>query len=634
MNTLTKIIAASLTLAIALPGRAQNIITANAEFRKNIRFDFNSEWHYLSTDLYLCNAHQFSPMLGDIFNPTKKKKKPDDIQNIFITAKIDGTSLSGITYPVYNFTVDNSQNDMRTYTAADYEAVTIIDNLPLSSVANGKIDAAINVDIITGSNSGLLYDFVADQLTNLSAYATPLSASKTLVGELGSLIKSKSRRQEYRFSSTVRLYEDTDFNKRICSVTVYVLMPSQAETSNSDFSLLGNYLDTAANPQLSRNAIRPLIQNCPYPYIVAVNYKSKYISEPVTGDEITSEYVEARNVKIRRNYESGLISNEIFMQENKLTEYLTLFVELKNSINNYMLNSKNKTTDDFSKMFSTILADYRTLRRTMLQRDKEFATSSVYTNEFKPVYQSIMRTAEIYLDYDNNTKNIKNIVRIMSEYGRNHNQTDSARNEQSLQYLHSITFASSSGVEELAELNSLISRIESRQFNSVFASRIEKLCKLEPSPQATQYCEKLKDDVNTTYCKKCRTEADSAIAVYTRRLDAANNRAAATNLANSITQARDQIYYVLQREKSMGSYFSKQFTDTTPMSPDVKFLYEEYISLMENRQKLQNTINADYSGAKTSVLETTADDITASAMQLQKQAEAICKKNPALCDQN
>ena len=633
MNTLTKIIAVSLTLAIALPGRAQNIITANAEFRKNIRFDFNSEWHYLSTDLYLCNAHQFSPMLGDIFNPTKKKKKPDDIQNIFITAKIDGTSLSGITYPVYNFTVDNSQNDMRTYTAADYEAVTIIDNLPLSSVANGKIDAAINVDIITGSNSGLLYDFVADQLTNLSAYATPLSASKTLVGELGSLIKSKSRRQEYRFSSTVRLYEDTDFNKKICSVAVYVLMPSQAEASGADFSPLGNYLDTEANPQLSRNTIRQLV-SCPYPYIVAVNYKSKYVSEPVTGDEITSEYVEARNVKIRRNYESGLISNEIFMQENKLTEYLTLFVELKNSINNYMLNSKNKTTDDFSKMFSTILADYRTLRRTMLQRDKEFATSSVYTNEFKPVYQSIMRTAEIYLDYDNNTKNIKNIVRIMSEYGRNHNQTDSARNEQSLQYLHSITFASSSGVEELAELNSLISRIESRQFNSVFASRIEKLCKLEPSPQATQYCEKLKDDVNTTYCKKCRTEADSAIAVYTRRLDAANNRAAANNLANSITQARDQIYYVLQREKSMGSYFSKQFTDTTPMSPDVKFLYEEYISLMENRQKLQNTINADYSGAKTSVLETTADDITASAMQLQKQAEAICKKNPALCDQN
>ena len=633
MNTLTKILAASLILGIALPVSAQNIITANAEFRKNISFDFNSEWHYLTTDLYLCNAHQFSPMLADLFCSPKKKKKPDDIQNIFITAKIDGTSLSGITYPIYNFTVDNSQNDMRTYTAADYEAVTIIDNLPLSSVANGKIDAAITVDIITGSNSGLLYDFVADQLTNLSAFATPLSASKVLVGELGSLIKSKSRSQEYRFSSTVRLYEDTDFNKRICSVSVYVLMPSQADASGADFSSLGNYLDTEANPQLSRNSIRQMV-SCPYPYIVAVNYKSKYVSEPVTGDEITSEYVESRNVKIRRNYDGGLISTEIYTQENRLTEYLTLFVELKNSINNYMLNSKNKTTDDFSKMFSTILADYRTLRRTMLQRDKEFATSSVYANEFKPVYQSIMRTAEIYLDYDNNTKNIKNIVRIMSEYGRNHNQNDSARNEQSLQYLHSITFASSSGVEELAELNSLITRIENRQFNSVFASRIEKLCKLEPSPQATQYCEKLKDDVNTTYCKKCRTEADSAIAVYTRRLDAANNRAATASLANSITQARDQIYYVLQREKTMGSYFSKQFTDSTPMSPDLKFLYDEYISLMQNRQKLQNTINADYNGAKTSVLETTADDITASAMQLQKQAEAICEKNPALCDQN
>ena len=164
MKTLTKIIAAALTLAIATPCSAQCIITANAEFRKNIKFDFNSEWHYLTTELYLCNAHQFSPMLSDMFNPTKKKKKPDDIQNIFISAKIDGTSLSGITYPIYNFTVDNSQNDMRTFTAADYEAVTIIDNLPLSSVTNGKIDAAINVDIITGGNSGLLYDFVLERM--------------------------------------------------------------------------------------------------------------------------------------------------------------------------------------------------------------------------------------------------------------------------------------------------------------------------------------------------------------------------------------------------------------------------------------------------------------------------------------
>ncbi len=113
MKLFTKTTAALLVLLPSF-GVAQNVVTASAEYRKSVKFDFNSEWHYLSSDLYLFNAHSFSTLLQELYYSPKKKKKPDDIQNILITAKIDGNTLSGITYPIYNFNVDNSQGDMRT----------------------------------------------------------------------------------------------------------------------------------------------------------------------------------------------------------------------------------------------------------------------------------------------------------------------------------------------------------------------------------------------------------------------------------------------------------------------------------------------------------------------------------------
>lgn len=609
---------------------AQNVVTASAEYRKSVKYDFNAEWHYLSSELYLFNAHSFSPLLQELYYSPKKKKKPDDIQNILITAKIDGNTLAGLTYPIYNFNVDNSQGDMRTFTAANYEAVNIIDNLPLSSVAGGKIDAEINVDIITGDNPNRLFDFVAEQLTNISAFATPLSATKTLVGELGSLIKAKSGKKEYRFSSTVRLYEEQDFNKRICGVSVYTLLPSQSEGSGADFSGLDTYLDTAANPQLNRNRIQQLINQTKYPFIVAVNYKSKYISEPVIGDEITTESIEARNVKAKRNYDNGLITSDIYQQETRLSEYLTQYVQLKNSINNYMLNAKNRTTDDFGKMYSAILSDYRSMRHTAMSRNREFAKNSLYNNEFKPIYQSVMRTAEIYLDGDNTTKNIKNIAKMMADYGDRHPQkTDSAQNESALRTLHAVKFPSGESVSDIEELNVLISKIEDRQYTQVFSSKISRLKMMMPSPAATEYCEKLKDAVNATYCRRCRTEADSAIAAYSRRLEQTKRTTAIKRLNSNIASARDSLFYMLKKEETFSKNFENEYPGDKPA--DAQFLYEDFEKLKLLRQNLQNAIGTDVNGAKTSEIETLADEIQTATSEINNLWNSLCAKNPKMC---
>lgn len=613
-------------------GSSQNVVRASTEFRKSVKFDFNSEWNYLSSDLYLFNAHNFSDLLQELYYSPKKKKKPDDIQNILITAKIEGTTLTGITYPIYNFNVDNSEGDMRTFTAANYDAVSIIDNLPLSSVANGKIDAEINVDIITGDNTGKLYDFVAEQLTNISLFSTPFSAAKTLVGELGSLIKAKSGSKEYRFSSTVRLYEEQNFNKRVCEVAVYTLLPSQSEGSDADFSALETYLDTTDNPQLNRALIQRLVTGNKYPFIVAVSYKSKYVSEPIVGDEITSESIETRKAKTKRDYENGLINNEIYLQETKLLEYLTQFVQLKNSINNYMLNAKNRTTDDFGKMYSAILADYRAMRHTVMMRHREFSKSTIFNNEFKPIYQSVMRTAEIYLDGDNTTKDIKNIARMMADYGDRHPRTtDSAQNEAALRTLHAVTFPSGESVSDITELNTLINKIEDRQYNMVFAAKINKLQNMDPSKEASEYSEKLKDDINSTYCRRCRTEADSAIASYTRRQDKYQKLMMQAELRHEFDNANNEIFKELQFEAKVEQYFKETYPDGN-MPADAQFLYDEYLKLRQTREKLQAIVKTDITDAKTSALKTLLEDVIAGELDLDCQKKALCTKNPRFCE--
>ena len=295
-----------------------------------------------------------------------------------------------------------------------------------------------------------------------------------------------------------------------------------------------------------------------------------------------------------------------------------------------MLNAKNRITDDFGKMYQNILADYRTLRKTSAMRDREFAQNPVYTNEFKPVYQSIMRTAEIYLDGDNNTKNIKNIAKIMFLYNDRHNaKADSAQNENALQTLHSVKFPQGGAAEDIAELNTLISKIENQQYTQVFAAKIDKLKNMQPSPAATEYSERLKDDVNSTYCRICRTEADSAIAAYTRRLELSNQQAAHAKLAHNIDLARDRIFYILQREEAINTYFKEKYPDTMPA--DAQFLYEDFEKLRQNREKLQNAIKADYENAKTSVIESAADDIESASTELGKLLDALCAKNSELC---
>ncbi|MBO7462701.1 MAG: hypothetical protein J6T96_08900 [Bacteroidales bacterium] len=633
-NKILKPLLILMLIAVVSQAGAQDIIVVNPEMKKTVPYEFNSEWHYLSSDLYLFNGTKFQTTLNGIYSaiPKKKRAVTPNPENILITASIDGTALGKLSYPIFNFTVKSADGTMKTFTADSYEAIRLMDNLPLTSIGNSKIDCNINIDIITKATPNKIFDFVATQLKSISDFAAPLSAAKTLVGELGNLIFSKTNDKEYKFNSTIRLYEEEGFSKRVASVNVYSFIPSQKGSAGIDPEPLYKYIDENDNPKLDRDKIASLIKCTEYPFMVIVNYKSKYVSDPVIGDQTTSETVDARLAKVKKAYENSLLSAEIYTQELKLIDYLNDFVTLKSSINNYTLNTKNRITDDMRPMFLQIFENYMKLRATMKSRINEFGKNPVFQNEFLPTYQTIITNAEGYLDGDNNLKNIKNTALAIDESRDDHKNRTPEVNEKTLAVLHSIQFPENAGDNIfLAELRSLITTIENEQYTKVFATKINQLKTMRPSAEAASFCEKLKSDVNSTYCRLCREKANAVINDYMQRQEDENNRLAAQKLDATVSNARDQVFTILQKEKIIRRHFDNDFPDG--MTEDVEYIKEDFDRLQNNRKKLQSALNNEYSGLNTTQINILAEDIEYQAQDLAKILERICKRMPELCNE-
>ncbi len=629
----TTALIAALTIAAA-QSYAQDILVVNPEFKKTSPYEFNSEWHYLTSDMYLFNGTKFQTVLNGMYAALPKKRRAEcpNPENILITATIDGTALGKLNYPIFNFNIKNTDGQMKTMTADSYEAIRIMDNLPLTSIGNGKIDCGINVEIITQANPNKIFDFVASQLKSISEFPTPLSAAKTLVGELGGLITSKTTKTEYKFSSTIRLYEENDFSKRVASVSVYSFVPSQKTQPMIDSSSISKYIDTYDNPQIDRNRLASLIKCPQYPYMVIVNYKSKYISEPVIGDQTTSETIEARLAKVKKAYENGLLSAEIYTQELKLIDYLGEFVNLKSSISNYILNNKNRITDDFKMLFLHIFNNYVTLRETMSSRVKEFGKNPLFKNEFLPTYQTIMTNAEGYLDTDNNLKSIKNIAQTINNYKSQSQPSTPEANEKALAVLHSITFPDETPTPgQFDDLKSLIQRLEQDQLAKVFDAKINKLKSMRPSTDATAFCEKLRNEVNSTYCRLCSETATSVINDYMQRQEAENKRLAEQKLEAAISNARDQILTSLQQEKVIRRHFEQDYADGMP--DDVAYMKEDFDKLIQTRKKLQSAIKIDHADLNTTQLDLASEDIAYETKDLAKILEQLCRRMPELCNE-
>ena len=513
----------NLFVFIANTAFSQETIKTITAFKKKTNYAFTSEWQYLSTDLYLLNATKFSNLLNDIAaaNSAKKIKKlsNETLQSLFIRAKIKNVRFFGgdIVYPIYNFRVTEGKNNTLVETG-NVEVVRLIDNLPLNE-SNEVIDAEISGEAITQKNTSEFLQLIGTQLQNISKISKPNLAILDLIGELGKFIESKTTGKHYKFSSTIRLYEGQDFNKRLHSVNIFVLAPSSTNKVNVLAENLNTFLDTSSNPLMDQQILDRLVAYKKYPLIITANYKSRYNSHPVIGDQINYEYLNERKLKINNAYQNELINKYTYNQELKLIEFLEIFSELKLNINNYKLNLKNNITDDYSKNLFVILKIYRDLLHVKKMRIIEFSNNPEFYNEFLPKYESVLNTAGIYLNENSALINLKESAELIDSNSNPVNYSNVPDLcEKNLRALYSLNIPEEEQKSTLSmDIIKLAGNIEHNYYSRSFAPLIKLIDGLPADDNGIKEKEKIESQYGNTHCKLCKTEFNKTINNYNIR---------------------------------------------------------------------------------------------------------------------
>ncbi len=519
---------------------AQENIKTFAAYKQKVNFEFSSEWQYLSTDLYLLNSDKFAYLINQIAmtGSGKKKKRSgnDYIQSLFIQATIKDIKFFGgdMVYPIYSFQIQKDEK-YTTQIADNAGVIRLIDNLPLNA-SKDYINAEISGDIITNNNKNQFLMLVAKQLQNISRFSQPNTAVFELIGELGKFLESKTTGKQYKFSSTIRLYEDQDFNRRLHSINIFIFIPSSLKKVTVTTGNLSNYINSE-NPVINQKKLRQLITFRRYPMMIVVNYKSRYESEPVIGDQIDYEYIAERKRKISNAYKNELINEQTYTFENELIKYLELFVRLKLDINNYSLNKQNKITDDFRKNIFVIMQDYRKMLDYKNSKERQYYNNSGFNDEFKEKYENILNTAKIYLAGDQDLKNIKDVMNIIYRNARQDNiKRDSAMMEHDLKLLHSINFPDSEKESLEARLvQKNIQETEKIVYDNEFSYLVNKLYIMPLDAENFKNRDVYSKLASYTNCSLCRQKLTTAINNYTTRYERLQK-----NIANELNEQEKQ----------------------------------------------------------------------------------------------
>jgi hypothetical protein len=523
------------TLVVALCLGATTIFLGQSKIKTRLlhsdtsSFSFTSEWQYLSTDVYLFNGQKFTNLIneldftkeqkGGLFN--FKKETNEFLEYLYITASLKNVRFfdkQQITYPLYNFRIDREKdNRYRTYISDDIDHIRIIDNLPLYS-AQDFIDAEINVHAITNNTGDQVMKMIARQLQNISKITNPSTAVLSLVGELGSFMESSSRRKEYKFRSTIRLYEKKDFDSRIHSVKIYAMVTDNSENYMVEDDKLQSYLLDLSNRSVDRKKLNKLLKFKSYPYLVVVNYKSLYRMDAVSGDEITFASIEERKIQIENDYKSGLINENTYRLEKDFIKFLTVFANLKKTLEMYNLNFKTGNSEAISNSVFNIVQYYRQMLETYRQIKFKYRNNSTFHRVFEPEYKSILGYAEIYLEKDHYLNNCRNLAETTLKLDTlNVQNLDSAEAERYLNHLHFADVFNQQHMREVPEGETIIRQIEQlekKHYRKEFEDRIKQVEQLDGSQRKTDLTAKLHKDARRTHCLKCKDSALKVLSDY------------------------------------------------------------------------------------------------------------------------
>ncbi len=519
---------------------AQHNIETRLVYADTTRFNFTSEWQYLSTDVFLFNGEQFSTLInelefevirsksGEVKYKKKRGSKNDVLSYLFIGAQVSNNRFFGdknVTYPLYNFRIDKDKyNKYQTFVSDNIERVRLLDHLALSSAGN-NIDAQIEVRAIAQNERDNMLAFMGQQLQNLSVLLNPTAAVFSLVGEIGKFIESGTRQKEYKFSSSIRLFEQNKVEMLLHSVRLYAITTANSDSVRLELSPLQAFIDSAVVNDLTRDQLEKLLNYTQYPLILVANYKLRYSMETISGDEVTFGSIDKRKVHIENSYRNGLINEESYKLEKDYISFLTAFANLKSHIELYTTNNRMGNTDAAFNGLTNIVQQYRSLLKQydeVLFRNRE---NKLFTNVFRQEYLSIIDYAGLYLEGDHQLKAAKDLVRTMMNMERADmaklSDTDLEEQVRTLHFADRFEagYYMKNGDGQL--LRRQLDVAEEYLYKKNFADRISKLYKLPAIPANRYMADELSRRVDATHCTPCREQAIVALKDFNTRYEAA-----------------------------------------------------------------------------------------------------------------
>ena len=587
-----------LVIALLLCQQAfsQQNIETRLGFSYNDKFEFSDEWQYLSTDIYLYNGGQFNRVLNELESGVKKKRKKRyayELEHLFITAQLKNLKLFGndqIVYPLFNFNINRDKNDYHTQVSDHLEVVRIIDKMPLTSAQN-SIDAAINAKAVTNQDGDQVFNLVANQLVNLSNLTNPSTAVMSLVGEFGNLLSSRAKKKEYKFSSTIRLYEGQGFDTRLHSVKIYVFVPGSVKTVTLKPAKLTDYLSKNTS-KIDRRQLEDAIGYKEYPYIVVANYKSLYKVDVLTGDEVTMDLIEKRKQKIQTAYDTKLMNDETYRQEKLYVEFLRIFAEMKQNLNAYRLNYRNNSPEINAKNLFGIMQEYKRMKTAFEAREKEFDKNTTYKNIFRPEYESILANADLYLDADHNLKNAKVLVNTLQELENNPKAWETpVKRDAALAKLSSVELPRADYLSASVEGEAIVrltKKLEDLQYREVFEKEVKKLADTQASDETIPVRNALQEKANASNCLSCRDKVREAVGEFNKRYETFRLKEEKTESGNLQSAAEQQVLRQLRwqscfdnnlqavavasTENGMDKYYSKLNEKSNDFAATIKEL--------------------------------------------------------------
>jgi len=618
------ILLAMLFTSIA-PLIGQEILEAKLEFKKDANFQFTDEWQYLSTDVYLYNGSKFVSVL----NGLGKKKKGEEIQSLFCTIKIKNVKLfdnSDVVYPLYNFHIETDKNGYTSQIGDNLEVIRVIDKLPLTADEN-TLDAEINLKAISTNRSAEIMQLVASQLVSVSKITNPTQAVLSLVGEYGKLVETTTSKKEFKFSSTIRLYEEQNFDMKFHSIRIYVMAPGTAGTNGLKTSALEKFVETNERPDFDRKKLEELINYKNFPYIVVINYKSLYKMETLTGDEVTQETIDRRKQKVKKDFDLGLINTETYKHEDLYVGYLNLFNDLKKALNLYKLNYEIRNTEAISKNLFNIVQNFSALKEMYNSRLREYETNNTFNRLFKSEYKAIYNHAELYLEKDPNLRNAKSLVNTLYELNRTSVKSLNVEQREDFLYkLHALDLPDIEFIKNYAEGEMIIKHItnlEDIHFNQVFVGKIQNLKNTPAVPNNLSVRNELVDQTKATNCKMCRTKAIDAITEFNDRYELYRIKTL-EHIKDSINDvANGRIIDYLKKKDCVNKNLSnKEISDK--LGSTKPFIMSKYDNAVNNTDRLQKKITEQVKFSK-------VDDIYNYVYDIEKLMEGIDNDYKNIC---